>query len=215
MSWVLQTLVIAIIAFAATNIDAIFVLTIFFSQTNAQFRSQHVIVGQYLGFAAIIILSIVASLSAVVVPIEWIGLLGLYPIFLGIRILTSLRRSPTKVYSPIGWSGNNILGRTGAFRRVLSPQTYSVTAVTFANGGDNISTYVPLFTSVGFVQTAIIVVVFFALVALWCYAGYKLGGHQNITNMIERYGQIIVPFVLIGLGIYILAKTGTLSLLLG
>jgi cadmium resistance transport/sequestration family protein len=216
MSWVLQTVGTAIIAFVATNIDALFVLTIFFSQTDGEFTSRHIIFGQYLGFAAIAVLSVVASLGVLVVPVEWIGLLGLYPIFLGIRaLLTSLRRAPTKVYSPIGWSGDSAPGRSGAFRWVLNTQSYGVAAVTFANGGDNISTYVPLFASVGFLRTGIILVVFFPLVALWCYAGYKLGGHQKITSTIERYDHVIVPFVLIALGIYILTKTGTLAFLLG
>jgi len=33
------------------------------------------------------------------------------------------------------------------FASLLSPQTYKVAAVTFANGGDNIGIYVPLFAS--------------------------------------------------------------------
>ena len=215
MNWILQAVVTGVMAFVATNIDALFVLTIFFSQTDGEFTSRHIILGQYLGFVAIVAFSVVASLGVLVVPLEWIGLLGLYPIFLGMRMLASFRRG-TKVYSPIGWSGNNTPGRSAASSRsVVSPQSYGVAAVTFANGGDNISTYVPLFASLGFVRMGIVLVVFFPLVALWCYVGYKLGGHRNVANTIERYGHILVPFVLIALGIYILIKTGNPSLLLG
>jgi cadmium resistance protein CadD (predicted permease) len=90
---------------------------------------------------------------------------------------------------------------------------HGVTAVTFANGGDNIGIYVPLFASVGFARMGIMVFVFLALVAVWCYVGYKLGGHPTVVDKIDRYGHFIVPFVLIGLGVYILGASGALRLL--
>ncbi len=84
--------------------------------------------------------------------------------------------------------------------------------MTFANGGDNIGIYVPLFASVGYASMGVIILVFFALVAAWCYVGYKVGGHPTVAEKIDRYGHIIVPFVLIGLGIYILLENGSPSL---
>jgi cadmium resistance protein CadD (predicted permease) len=45
-------------AFAATNLDDIVVLLLFFSQVNATFRHQHIIVGQYLGFTALVLASL-------------------------------------------------------------------------------------------------------------------------------------------------------------
>ena len=45
------------------------------------------------------------------------------------------------------------------FANFLSPQTYSVAAVTIANGSDNISVYVPLFASSDFGSFLVIIVV--------------------------------------------------------
>ena len=56
---------------------------------------------------------------------------------------------------------------------------------------------------------------FLALVAVWCYVGYRMGGHPTVADEIDRYVHIIVPFVLIGLGVYILGASGALRLLLG
>ena len=195
MNWILETVLTGSVTFAATNIDDLFVLLLFFSQVDGELLNWHVVLGQYLGFAALVALSLIGSFSVLVVPQEWIGVLGLLPIFLGIRALTKLR-SESEESKPIESSG-----------------IYSVAAVTFANGGDNIAIYVPRFASTGFASLGIIILVFFFLIAVWCCAGYKLGSHPLIANRIERYEHIVVPVILIGLGVYILTKSGVLSLL--
>jgi cadmium resistance transport/sequestration family protein len=195
MEGLLTAVLTGIVSFAATNIDDIFLLLLFFSQVGGEFRSWHVVAGQYLGFGALVVLSVLGSLGVLIVPEEWIGLLGLVPVFLGIRAFTHLSGGPEEDRKPI--EGSKIWG---------------VSAVTFANGGDNLGIYVPLFASVGFVRMGIIVFVFLFLVAVWCYAGYRLAGYPTVAHKIDRYGHIVVPFVLIGLGIYILLESGSLSL---
>lgn len=46
-----------------------------------------------------------------------------------------------------------------------------VAAVTFANGGDNIGVYVPVFATAGVGGMSVYAVVFLVLVALWYFAG--------------------------------------------
>src|SRR4051812_47586051 len=147
MNWILETVLTGSVTFAATNIDDLFVLLLFFSQVDGELLNWHVVLGQYLGFAALVALSLIGSLSVLVVPQEWIGVLALLPIFLGIRALTKLR-SESEESKPIESSG-----------------IYSVAAVTFANGGDNIAIYVPLFASAGFASLGVIILVFFFLIA--------------------------------------------------
>ncbi len=197
MYWLTTVVLTGIVSFAATNIDDIFILMLFFSQTGEAFRNWHVVVGQYLGFAALVALSILGSLGVLIVPSEWIGLLGLVPTFLGIRALIQLRR------------GSEVEEER---RPIAGAGIWSVAAVTFANGGDNIGIYVPLFASAGFARAGVIVSVFFALVAVWCSVGYMLGSHPTVAEKIDRYGHTVVPFVLVGLGIYILVESGSLSL---
>jgi cadmium resistance transport/sequestration family protein len=196
--WLSTAVLTGVVSFAATNIDDIFVLMLFFSQTGGAFRNRHVVMGQYLGFAALAALSVLGSLGVLVVPREWIGLLGLVPVFLGVRALARLRGPPgvEEERKPVEGSG-----------------TWGVAAVTFANGGDNIGIYVPLFAGAGYARTGVIVSVFFALVAVWCYVGHRLGSHPAVARKIDHYGHVVVPFVLVGLGVYILLESGSLSLL--
>ena len=80
-------IVTAVVAFATTNIDDIFLLMLFFSQVNVTFRPQHIVLGQYLGFAVLVGVSVLGYFGALAIPRTWIGLLGLLPITLGIRKL--------------------------------------------------------------------------------------------------------------------------------
>ena len=66
---------VGVSAFVATNIDDIFVLTLFFSSSN--FHKVQVVVGQYLGIGLLVVISSLGSLLALVIPQYIIGLLGL------------------------------------------------------------------------------------------------------------------------------------------
>src|SRR6185436_3918512 len=70
-----------VIVFAATNVDDILVLLAFFSDSS--FCVREVVLGQYLGIAALTAFSIALSLTALVVPRAYVGLLGLAPLGIG------------------------------------------------------------------------------------------------------------------------------------
>src|SRR5712692_6070127 len=80
---------LGIVAFAATNIDDIFLLMMFFSSSSLGAR--HVVIGQYLGLGLLVAISAVASLLSLVVPSRIIALLGLVPIFIGVKKFFELR----------------------------------------------------------------------------------------------------------------------------
>lgn len=74
-------------------------------------------------------------------------------------------------------------------------------AVTFANGGDNVGVYVPVFTTGG---TVGYVLVFLALVAVWCALGKYLATRPVVATALARWGHVALPVVLIGVGVLIL-----------
>jgi cadmium resistance protein CadD (predicted permease) len=96
---------------------------------------------------------------------------------------------------------------------LLAPQSYQVAAVTIANGGDNIGIYVPLFATSSAGRLGVILSVYFAMVGVWCYMAYQLVRHPIVARVLTRYGAAIVPFVLIGLGIFILMDSEIYKLL--
>ncbi|HIK05857.1 MAG TPA: cadmium resistance transporter [Trichormus sp. M33_DOE_039] len=209
MGSIVKAIVSGIVSFAATNLDDIIILMVFFSQVNPNFRRRHIIIGQYLGFSAVIIASLPGFFGGLIIPTPWIGLLGLVPIAIGISRLVNLNRDENAVQTV----SEELHSSGGRFASVLAPQTYQVAAVTFANGGDNIGIYVPLFASSNLVRLSIILSVFFVLVSVWCYVAYQLTLHPVVARFLTRYGHAIVPFILIGLGIFILIDSGSYSLI--
>jgi cadmium resistance transport/sequestration family protein len=189
-----RTVLTAVAAFASTNIDDIFVLMLFYSQVNTTFRRRHVVIGQYLGFLALVAISALGYFGTLIIPREWIGFLGLLPIALGIRGLVR-RDQEDEPAAP------------------ASGRTLAVASVTFANGGDNIGIYVPLFARGSVLDLAVTIGVFLLLVAVWCYLAAVLARHPAVAKVLDRYGHRIVPFVLVGLGIFILLESGTFALL--
>ncbi|KYC41629.1 transporter [Scytonema hofmannii PCC 7110] len=195
-----------ILAFTATNIDDLLILLLFFSQVNATFTYKHIITGQYLGFFILIVASLSGLFGGLVLSAHWIGLLGLMPIAMGISSLVNGEDSSEDSESETEESEESILSG------LVSPQTYSVASVTIANGSDNISVYVPLFASGNSVSFLIVVSIFFLLIGVWCYVAYQLIRQKDIAEILTRYGNDLVPFVLIGLGTFIILKSDALSL---
>ncbi len=200
---VTTTIITAAVTFAATNIDDIVILTLFFSQVDQSFRPWHVVTGQLLGFSALIAISLIGYLTGLIIPHQVIGLLGFLPIFIGIRQW----RKRNDVQENVAAAG---ISKSGAFSAVTS-----VAAVTFANGGDNIGIYMPLFATSTQTELVITLVVFYVLVGVWCLTAYFLTRQPTVARVLTRYGHVIVPFVLIALGIFILIKSEAYTLIFG
>jgi len=196
---------IAIAAFAATNIDDILVLTVLFAQVSSQFRPHHILIGQYLGFTAIILASLPGFLGGQVIPARWIALLGLLPIAIGVRALCKSNEEDEiqTISEPVANSRSPLLHW---LTRWIAPQTLQVAAITVANGGDNIGIYLPLFASLNSAKLLVTLIVFFSLVGVWYGMAAWLATHPKVAPLLNRFGDRLVPLVLIGLGIFILVE---------
>ena len=219
-SGVLATLTSAISAFIATNIDDLLLLTLLFTQALGPGQRQRIVLGQYLGFAALILASLPGFFGGQVISQAWIGLLGLVPIALGISQWLKPADSETEVQG-VNFDATSEIATADVSRDRplpsflqgwLHPQVYGVAAITIANGGDNIGIYVPLFASSDRAQFGVTLFVFFSLVGVWCYLAHQLARHRTVAKILARYGNTFVPIVFIGLGVFIILESGTLAL---
>jgi cadmium resistance protein CadD (predicted permease) len=182
---------VAIVAFAATDIDDLFLLMLFFS--SRIYPARQVIIGQHLGIAVLVAVSLIGSLIALVIPTYLIGLLGMVPIAIGIKNLIDIKKDEATSMQTVPRKNKSYL----AF--------FTVAAVTISNGGDNIGVYVPLFSKYSTIsQVTLIAAVFIAMTAVWCIIAYYLVNHPLLVSRVLHIGNIVMPFALIGLGIYIL-----------
>ena len=196
----MELVIASIAAFASTNIDDIFVLVLFFG--NKAYKTKEIVIGQYLGIGALITISFAGSFLSLLIDKAYIGLLGLIPIFLGIKSL-------------IGYLKKRRIARkesTQKINAVSNGSMFAVAAVTFANGGDNIGIYIPLFTTLTLTGKLVMISIFLFMVAAWCYVGRYLSRHPSVARIIDKYGHIATPLVLILLGLYILYESGSFAL---
>ncbi|GAA0572939.1 cadmium transporter [Kribbella sandramycini] len=183
----------AIGMFAVTNIDDIVILALYFGQAHNRRDVLRVILGQYAGFAFILVASIVGALGAGLLPDAAVPYLGLLPLALGLRAAWSAwraRRTPDDAPE----------------RPPAGPTAWQVAAVTFANGGDNIGVYVPVFAVAGAANMITYAVVFLLGVAVWCAVGRLIATRPLIARALTRWGHLILPAVLIAIGLVILIE---------
>jgi cadmium resistance protein CadD (predicted permease) len=198
-------IVVGFVAFAFTNLDDLFVLAAFFADPHLARRS--VVIGQFAGIGALTIASVAAAWLAVAVPAGWIALLGLVPLLMGIARLIGLRRDGAQEGGD--HEAERIRASEHVAERRLHSQALAVAAMTIANGGDNLAVYVPLFASAPS-EALVYVAVFAVMTGLWCVAAYLLVSNRVAGHVVRRFGRVAFPFVLIGLGLYILAGAAAL-----
>lgn len=200
---ILLSVLQAIGLFLATNVDDIIVLSLFFARGAGQRGTTvRILVGQYLGFVGILAAAVLVSLGAgAFLSPEVIPYFGLIPLALGLWAAWKAWRSRHE-------DGDDDESKLEGKRVAV----WTVAGVTFANGGDNIGVYVPVFLSVGPAAVVAYCVVFLALVAALVVIAKFMATRRPIAEILERWEHILFPLVLIGLGIFILISGGAFGL---
>ncbi|KAA6433914.1 cadmium transporter [Agrococcus sediminis] len=197
---ILSSVLQAIGLFLATNIDDIIILSLFFARgAGERGATARILVGQYLGFIGILGAAVLVALGAgAFLPPEVIPYFGLIPLGLGVWAAWQ------------AWRGDDDDDDAKVEGKKVA--VWTVAAVTFANGGDNIGVYVPVFLSVGTAAVIAYCVVFLVLVAVLVGMAKFVATRRPIAEALERWEHIVFPIVLIGLGIFILVSGGAFGL---
>lgn len=198
----ISSIVQAIGLFIATNIDDVVILSLFFARGQGQpGTTRRILVGQYLGFLGILGAAAAAAFGAqILLPEAILPYFGLIPLGLGLWAAWQAWRNR-------GEDDDDEAQLEG--KRV---SIWAVAAVTFANGGDNLGVYVPVFVSVSWGAVLAYCTVFLALVAVLVFLAKWISSRKPIAEALERWEGILFPAVLIGLGIVILVSGGAFGL---
>lgn len=171
-------------AFTATNLDDLFVLMLLFGQAENTGGRMRITAGQYLGIFTLTAVSMAAALGLGHIPPQYLRLLGLVPVALGIRAWVQREREEEDEGRGVG--------------------VLATAALTVANGGDNLGVYIPLFAGKPLAQLVGIAAVFGVMTGLWCLLSTKLASLPRVQQSIRRWKDILVPAVFILLGVSIL-----------
>lgn len=188
---ILKIVGIAVVMFAATNADDLVLLTLFFTQPGCSPRQ--VVFGQLVGIGALIIISLVSAAVALAVPHGWIPWLGVIPILIGLQWLR--RPAHTENHTP-----------------PAATRWWAIAGVTIANGADNLGVYIPQFAIQSGVEKTITISAFFVLTLVWCGLAWLAVRHPSLSPIISRICRKAAPWVLIGLGLWIIAQHPALHL---
>jgi cadmium resistance protein CadD (predicted permease) len=218
MSWLEGTIATGAAVALATTFDDNIYLTSFFSKVSRTFRPRHVVVGEFLGFSALVGISLIGFFGGLIVSDMWLGLLGIIPIMIGIHQLMSkdddnsedITHEIEQIHTEVGRPRI----KQSLWSTIKDPKTHRVSAVTISNGGNNVGIYIPLFASSTLPSLSIILSVCYMTIDFWCFCSYNLTRFPGISALVARYGRKIAPFVIIYLGLSIIIKNESYRLIL-
>jgi cadmium resistance transport/sequestration family protein len=196
-----STIVTAAVLYTATAVDLLVILLIFFSRANTKKAQRDIYIGQYLGSIILILVSLFFAFVLNYVPEKWIlGLLGLIPIYLGLKVA---------IY-------DDCEGEKRAKKELnekgLSKLVGTVALVTIAScGADNIGLFVPYFVTLSFTELLVTILVFLILIFVLVYTAQKLTKIPGVGETVEKFSRWIMAVVYIGLGLFIIIENNTIQ----
>lgn len=194
------TILKAIGLFLVTNVDHLVVLSLFFAHgAHRPHTTRRIFFGQYLGFGAILALTLAVALgSRQLLPESVLPWFGLIPLAIGVRagIINYRERKQGDADGELAEAAEKIS------RKPLS--ILAVAGVTFANGGDEVGAYVPVFALANPSDIVVYLVVFLIGVAGVVFLAKYLTSRPKIAEVLDEYEELLFPVVLILLGLAII-----------
>ncbi len=184
--------------FIATGIDEMLLLIILFSMAKREKDVRDVFVGQQIGMTLVLIMTLLAVYGLGFITREWVGLLGILPIAVGIIEFFSGEEED---------DDDKILMKTAIFSNWI----FRVALIAIAGGAEELAIFIPYFSSLHVKELLIAVVTFTLMIPIWSGICMRLARVGNIDLVINNYRRFIVPIIFIGIGINILLENNTLK----
>ncbi|HGD4255050.1 TPA: CadD family cadmium resistance transporter [Streptococcus agalactiae] len=198
----IQNVVTSIILYSGTAVDLLIILMLFFAKRKSRKDIINIYLGQFLGTVSLIFLSLLFAFVLNYIPSkEILGLLGLIPIFLGLKVLL------------LGDSDGEAIAKDG-LRKDNKNLIFLVAMITFAScGADNIGVFVPYFTTLNLANLIVTLLTFLVMIYLLVFSAQKLAQVPSVGETLEKYSRWFIAVVYLGLGMYILIENNSFDML--
>lgn len=181
--------------FAGTNVDDMVIISLLSASARAGRppRDWQIWAGQYVGFGALIGASLLLGRGLSLAPERFLWVLALIPFAVGVFGLVNVIRSR----------------RRGEEPKTPSPTAgmYGVAAITIIDGGDDLAAYTPFYATVHTGEIGVSIAVFVVMIAIWCLIGRHISRYKRVADVIDDYGDWILPVTMVLLGVYVLGET--------
>ena len=200
--FMIQNVVTSIILYSGTAVDLLIILMLFFAKRKSRKDIINIYLGQFLGSVSLIFLSLLFAFVLNYIPSkEILGLLGLIPIFLGLKVLL------------LGDSDGEAIAKDG-LRKDNKNLIFLVAMITFAScGADNIGVFVPYFTTLNLANLIVTLLTFLVMIYLLVFSAQKLAQVPSVGETLEKYSRWFIAVVYLGLGMYILIENNIFDML--
>lgn len=200
--FMIQNVVTSIILYSGTAVDLLIILMLFFAKRKSRKDIINIYLGQFLGSVSLILLSLLFAFVLDYIPSkEILGLLGLIPILLGLKVLL------------LGDSDGEAIAKDG-LRKDNKNLIFLVAMITFAScGADNIGVFVPYFTTLNLANLIVALLTFLVMIYLLVFSAQKLAQVPSVGETLEKYSRWFIAVVYLGLGIYILIENNSFDML--
>ena len=197
-----QNVVTSIILYSGTAVDLLIILMLFFAKRKSRKDIINIYLGQFLGSVSLILLSLLFAFVLNYIPSkEILGLLGLIPIFLGLKVLL------------LGDSDGEAIAKDG-LQKDNKNLIFLVAMITFAScGADNIGVFVPYFTTLNLANLIVTLLTFLVMIYLLVFSAQKLAQVPSVGETLEKYSRWFIAVVYLGLGMYILIENNSFNML--
>ena len=198
----IQNVVTSIILYSGTAVDLLIILMLFFAKRKSRKDIINIYLGQFLGSVSLILLSLLFAFVLNYIPSkEILGLLGLIPIFLGLKVLL------------LGDSDGEAIAKDG-LRKDNKNLIFLVAMITFAScGADNIGVFVPYFITLNLANLIVTLLTFLVMIYLLVFSAQKLAQVPSVGETLEKYSRWFIAVVYLGLGMYILIENNVFDML--
>ena len=198
----IKNVVTSIILYCGTAVDLLIILMLFFAKRKSRKDIINIYLGQFLGSVSLILLSLLFAFVLDYIPSkEILGLLGLIPILLGLKVLL------------LGDSDGEAIAKEG-LRKDNKNLIFLVAMITFAScGADNIGVFVPYFTTLNLANLIVALLTFLVMIYLLVFSAQKLAQVPSVGEILEKYSRWFIASVYLGLGIYILIENNVFDML--
>ena len=198
----IQNIVTSIILYSGTAVDLLIILMLFFAKRKSRKDIINIYLGQFLGSVSLILLSLLFAFVLNYIPSkEILGLLGLIPIFLGLKVLL------------LGDSDGEAIAKDG-LRKDDKNLIFLVAMITFAScGADNIGVFVPYFITLNLANLIVALLTFLVMIYFLVFSAQKLAQVPSVGETLEKYSRWFIAVVYLGLGMYILIENNSFDML--
>ena len=198
----IHNVVTSIILYSGTAVDLLIILMLFFAKRKSRKDIINIYLGQFLGSVSLILLSLLFAFVLHYIPSkEILGLLGLIPIFLGLKVLL------------LGDSDGEAIAKEG-LRKDNKNLIFLVAMITFAScGADNIGIFVPYFITLNLADLIVALLTFLVMIYLLVFSAQKLAQVPSVGETLEKYSRWFIAVVYLGLGMYILIENNSFDML--